>query len=243
MALLKPSESDRSMSVQRTPAMVEMLTSIWRSVLNRSSVGIDDSFFRIGGSDASADLLFAEISRRLDRELPSAIIFRAPTIATLASLLDQPAHPRYLSEGQRLRLSAQRTKNRIAAMKQRTIRSAFSYFADQLERRLDAAGVHIRGLRVPEGPPLSLAHTTLRVKRKAYVALENYRPRLYSGKIKFIRSETDTYFPGDPFPVWAHLATTFEVETVRGSHLNMVTTHFEGLATVLTKYVIEAAAP
>lgn len=361
MAPLKPSESDGSMSLQPTPTMVEMLTSIWRSVLNRSSIEMDDNFFRIGGSDASADLLFAEISRRLGRELPSAIIFRAPTIATLASLLDQPdlprfspfvqlkagrqktpiiiapgldgrasfselakriqtdhpiygiqakgvdgleepqdriedmaqfylgalnelqpkgpyiligysfgglvalemarrlsvenkdvgllvlvdayPHPRYLSSGQRLRLSAQRTKNRILAMKQRTIRGAFSYFVDQLERRLDAAGVHIRGTRVPDAPALSLAQTTLWVKRKAYVALENYRPRPYSGKIKFIKSETDTYFPGDPFPVWAHLAAAFEVETVRGSHLNMVTTHFEGLATVLTKYVIEAAVP
>jgi acetoacetyl-CoA synthetase len=341
--------------------MVEILASIWRSVLNRPSIGIDDNFFRVGGSVASADLLFAEIAQKLGRELPSATIFRAPTIATLASLLDQPElprfspfvqlkagsqktpiiiahgldgrasfsglarriqtdhpiygiqakgvdgleepqdriedmaqfyldalnelqphgpyiligysfgglvalemaqrlsdqkkdvgllvlvdaypHPRYLSAGQRLRLRAQRTKNHILAMKQRTIRGAFSYFVDELERRLRNAGVHTRGKRVPEASRLSLAQTTLRVKRKAYVALAHYLPRAYSGKIKFVKSETHTYFPGDPFPVWAPLAAEFEVETVRGSHLDMVTTHFEGLATVLTRDVTEAVGP
>ena len=303
------------------------MTPIWRSVLNRPSIGIDDNFFRIGGSVVSADLLFAQIAQKLGRELPSATIFQAPTIATLASLLDQPElprfspfvqlkaggqktpiiiapgldgrasfsglakriqtdhpiygiqakgvdgieepldriedmaqfyldalnelqpdgpyiligysfgglvalemaqrlseqkkdiqllvlidaypHPRYLSAGQRLRLSGQRTKSHLLAMKARTIRGAISYLSDELERRL-------RGTRVPEASPLSLAQTTSRVKRKAYVALENYRPRPYSGKIEFVKSETHTYFPADPFPVWAHLAAAFEVETVRG---------------------------
>ena len=358
MAFHSPSESNCSVSLQRPPAMVEMLTEIWLSVLKRSSIGIDDNFFRTGGSVGSADLLFAEISQRLGRELPAATIFRAPTIAALASLLDQTEfprfspfvqlkagnlktpiiiahgldgrasfsglanriqtdhpiygiqakgvdgleepldriedmaqfyldalkklqsqgpyiligysfgglvalemaqrlseqkkdvgllvlvdaypHPRYLSVVQRLRLSAQRTKNHLLAMKQRTMRGAFSYLWDELERRLREAGIHTRGTGVPDAPPLSLAHTTLRVKRKAYVALENYQPRAYSGKMNFIKSETDTYLPGDPLPVWAHLAAAFEAETVRGSHLNMVTTHFEGLATVLTRYVTEA---
>jgi acetoacetyl-CoA synthetase len=346
------------MSLQPAPAIVEMLSEIWLSVLNRSSIGIDDNFFRTGGSVASADLLFAEISQRLGRELPTATIFRAPTIAALASLLDQPEfprfspfvqlkagsqktpiiiahgldgrasfsglakriqtdhpiygiqakgvdgleepldriedmaqfyldnlnelqshgpymligysfgglvalemaqrlseqkkdvgllvlvdaypHPRYLSVDQRLRLSAQRTINHLLAMKQRTMRGAFSYVWGEFERRLRDAGVHSRGTRVPDAPPLSLAHTTLQVKRKAYVALANYRPRPYAGKINFIKSEKDTYFPGGPFPVWAPLAASFEAETVRGSHLNMVTSYYEGLASVLTRYVIEA---
>jgi hypothetical protein len=36
------------------------------------------------------------------------------------------------------------------------------------------------------------------------------------------------------------LVTGFEVETVPGNHLNMVATHFESLASVLTRYLQEA---
>ena len=71
------------------------------------------------------------------------------------------------------------------------------------------------------------------------MALARYRPRAYCGDMKFIKSENDTYFPGDPHPVWANLARTFEVETVSGNHLDMVTTHFEGLAAALTRYLSE----
>jgi acetoacetyl-CoA synthetase len=153
----------------------------------------------------------------------------------LLVLVDAYPHPRYLSAGQRLRLIAQRTKNHLLAMKQRTIGGSISYLWSELERRLRLAGVHRRGTHLLEPSSLSLAQTTLRVKRKAYEALENYQPRVYRGKTKFVKSETATYFPGDPCSVWAHLAAAFEVETVRGSHLDMVTTHFEGLSDVLTR--------
>jgi hypothetical protein len=36
------------------------------------------------------------------------------------------------------------------------------------------------------------------------------------------------------------LASTLEVETVPGNHLNIVTTHFEGLADVLNRYLRES---
>jgi thioesterase domain-containing protein len=361
MAVVNPSESECRVNSHPAPDGVEMLMEVWRSVLGRLSVGIDDNFFRIGGSVRSADLMFAEISRRLGRELPSAIIFQAPTVASLASLLDQPIlprfspfvqlksgdrnpsiviahgldgrasfsglaerirtehaiygiqakgvdgmekpldriedmaefyldalaalrlqeppiligysfgglvalemaqrlsqqkkniellvmidsypHPRYLSVGQRLRLGAQRIKRRAFEMRQRPLRDSISYFMERVEDRLRIAGLNTGGQTFPEASPLSLAQTTFGVKRKAYVALARYRPRAYSGKIKFIKSETDTYFPGDPIPVWAHLASNFEVEIVRGSHLNMVTTHYEGLADVLTRFLAETEEP
>ena len=53
---------------------------------------------------------------------------------------------------------------------------------------------------------LSLARTTLQVKDKSYVALARYRPRAYCGDMKFIKSENDTYFPGDPHPVWVEFS-------------------------------------
>jgi thioesterase domain-containing protein len=86
-------------------------------------------------------------------------------------------------------------------------------------------------------------YTTLRVKQKAYLALESYRPLFYSGKIKFVKSETDLYYPANPAAVWAKLAAGFEAETVPGGHPDMLTGDIKSLAAVLTRYVNEALRP
>ena len=152
-------------------------------------------------------------------------------------LIDAYPHPRNLSRSQRLRLTVQRAARHISEIKQRPIRDAVAYLSEGFKRRLGIAGDD-----VGQGPPatsrLSLAHTTLQVKHKSYVALARYRPRAYCGDMKFVKSENDTYFPGDPHPVWANLCRTFEVETVSGNHLDMVTTHFEGLAAALTSLLV-----
>ena len=75
--------------------MVDMLLRLWRQLLRRPSIGIENNFFDIGGSSSLADALFAEIAVECGRELPSATIFRGPTIAALASLLEQPTLPRF----------------------------------------------------------------------------------------------------------------------------------------------------
>lgn len=155
----------------------------------------------------------------------------------LLALVDAYPYPRFLSAGQRLRLIVQRARRHIFEMKQLPARGATSYFVRGLQRRVRIAGVHSAGTPLPERSRLTLAQTIPRVKDKAYVALARYQPKFYGGKIKFVKSESDTYFPGDPVAVWANLAAEFEVEIVPGTHLNMVTTNFEGLAAVLTRYV------
>lgn len=338
--------------------MVKMLTPIWQRVLQRSSIESDDNFFSLGGSLQSADTLFAEIAQECGRELPTATIYHAPTIASLAFVLEQPAlpqfspfvqvkagceyppiliahglgglanfsklamhiqtgHPiygiqakgvdgmeepfdriedmaefyldaladlqpqgpylligysfgglvalemaqrlsqdgksvgllamvdsypdsRYLSAGQHLRLIAQRARHHISEAAQRPIHDVASEILLGLKRRLHVAGVPTAGNRLSESSGLSFEETTLHVKAKAYVALARYRPKPYSGKIKFVKGESDMHFPGDPAAVWAGLAPDFEVDNVPGSHLDMVTTHFESLAVLLTRYVKEA---
>jgi len=42
-----------------------------------------------------------------------------------------------------------------------------------------------------------------------------------------------SFFPGDPATVWADLAAEVEIEVIPGTHLNIVTTQFEALASVL----------
>src|SRR5579872_439718 len=151
-------------------------------------------------------------------------------------LVDAYPHPRFLSPGQRLQLGIQRSARHISEVRRKSFSEAFSYVIGGLERRLRRAEMR-KGDEVLDASPLSLARATSRVKDRSYVALARYRPQPYQGTIKFVKNEGDTYFPGDPVPVWDRLAATLEVETVAGSHLNMVTTHFENLAAVLTRYL------
>jgi hypothetical protein len=55
-----------------------------------------------------------------------------------------------------------------------------------------------------------------------------------------VRAQVCTDFPADPAAVWSNLAKQFEVETVPGDHLEIITTHFTQLASVLSRFVTEA---
>jgi acetoacetyl-CoA synthetase len=342
--------------------MVGALTTIWQRVLQRPSIGINDHFFRIGGGFYAADMLFAAIAQECGRELPSATLYHAPTIAQLARLLEQPALPRfspfvevkagsekppilivhglagtvpffelardmateghsvygiqakgvdgleepfdrvedmaafylrslrdiqphgpyllvgysfgglvalemaqslhevgenvallalvdaypdarYMLPAQRLRLRAQRIGSRISDLQRRSVPAGITYVASRLKHRLRVGEAYEEG-NLPSGASrLSFEYTTLRVKQKAYVALERYRPQFYSGKIKFVKSETDSYYPANPAAVWAKLTAGFEAETVPGGHLDMLTGDIKSLAAVLTRYVNEALRP
>jgi thioesterase domain-containing protein len=81
-----------------------------------------------------------------------------------------------------------------------------------------------------------------RVRDSAHLALTRYRPRSYPGKINFLRAAISSGFPEDATAVWAPLAEEFEVETVPGDHLGMIATHYEELASLLSRHLQEAFA-
>jgi thioesterase domain-containing protein len=81
-----------------------------------------------------------------------------------------------------------------------------------------------------------------RFRESDRLALERYRPRFYPGKINFVRAEIVTDFPANPAAVWSGLARRFEVESVPGDHLGIMTTNFEALASVLSRYLGRAAS-
>jgi len=79
--------------VNRT-TIIEVLTPIWQRILQRPSVGVNDSFFDLGGNPSSAAKLIVEIAEVFGRRLPPVLIYAAPTIAALSALLEQPSPPR-----------------------------------------------------------------------------------------------------------------------------------------------------
>ena len=80
-----------------------------------------------------------------------------------------------------------------------------------------------------------------RLREAENLAWERYHPRHYSGKIKFVKAEIATDFPDDPVAIWSHFADKFEIETAPGDHLGMLTTEFEELGLVLTRYLDDAS--
>lgn len=74
---------------------VKALTEIWQRELRRTNIGPEDEFHDLGGNDRLADKLFAEIAKVFDRQLPTASIAHATTIAALAGLLEQPTLPTF----------------------------------------------------------------------------------------------------------------------------------------------------
>jgi aspartate racemase len=73
----------------RTP-LERRLTDIWERVLGISPIGVTDNFFDLGATSLVAAQLFAQIEHELGGSLPLGAVFRAPTIADLAQLIEAP---------------------------------------------------------------------------------------------------------------------------------------------------------
>lgn len=81
------------MSQIPTLSTTEVLTQIWKRLLQQSAVGPDDNFFDLGGDSALAVQLFSEIAKACGQQLPPVMIYHVPTIASQAALLEQPKVP------------------------------------------------------------------------------------------------------------------------------------------------------
>ena len=68
-------------------SMETMLADIWRKVLRRQSVAMDENFFDAGGSSLGLVEIQAELARRLDRKIPVVLLFANPTIRSAAAAL------------------------------------------------------------------------------------------------------------------------------------------------------------
>ena len=91
LALPAPVELDHkpaaALSLPQT-TLEKLLLPIWNDVLG-VTVGVHDNFFECGGHSLLAVRLFAEIEKRLGRRRPLATLFRAPTVAQLAAILEE----------------------------------------------------------------------------------------------------------------------------------------------------------
>ncbi|ATQ43282.1 acetoacetate--CoA ligase [Caulobacter mirabilis] len=68
----------------------DWLGAVWRTLLGAETIGLDDNFFDLGGHSLTAARVLAEVRRRTGRRLPMATLLHAPTIRTLAAVIDAP---------------------------------------------------------------------------------------------------------------------------------------------------------
>lgn len=167
-------------------------------------------------------------------EMAHRLIACGEKIALLA-MLDSYPDIRYLSLAQRVRLVTRLTTRRAANAMKLPVTDALSLILRPSQRRS-------RTPRVSYQPPpdMPLSPAMQRSRECAYLALTRYEPRFYPGTIRFIRAEIPTDFPSNPSAVWSHLANKFQVETVPGDHLGIMSSHYEKLASLLSRYVREA---
>jgi acyl transferase domain-containing protein/thioesterase domain-containing protein/acyl carrier protein len=68
-------------------AVEEQLAGFFQSLLGVSQVGVEDSFFDLGGHSLIAVRLFAQVKRAFGTDFPISVLFEAPTVAKLAELI------------------------------------------------------------------------------------------------------------------------------------------------------------
>lgn len=63
------------------------LAAFWRELLGIEEIGVDDSFFDMGGHSLIAVRLFRMIRQEYGVDFPISVLFEAPTIAACARLI------------------------------------------------------------------------------------------------------------------------------------------------------------
>ncbi|WP_131810084.1 phosphopantetheine-binding protein, partial [Mycolicibacterium fortuitum] len=83
-ALPAPEYTDTDHYRAPSTATEEILAGIYAQVLGLERVGVDDSFFDLGGDSLSAMRLLAAVNSHLDVDMGVRTLFDAPTVAQLA---------------------------------------------------------------------------------------------------------------------------------------------------------------
>lgn len=83
------SEERREGFIAAQTELEQRLVGIWERVLDLRPIGIRDDFFELGVSSIVAAQLFAQTEHELGRKLPLGAVCQAPTIESLAALLER----------------------------------------------------------------------------------------------------------------------------------------------------------
>jgi FkbH-like protein/FkbM family methyltransferase len=84
---LKQQPLDAPVDVAPSGTLQAALLNIWRKVLARPRIGVNDNFFEVGGTSLKAVQVIAMIRKELKQSLSIVTLFECPTVALLAAKL------------------------------------------------------------------------------------------------------------------------------------------------------------
>ena len=108
---------DSDYAAPETP-IEERLAAFWQDLLGVDQVGVEDSFFDLGGHSLIAVRLFAQIRKAYQVDFPISVLFEAPTIRKCAALIaaqgvDDTSGPDADAGGQTPKAPARRFKHLV----------------------------------------------------------------------------------------------------------------------------------
>jgi acyl carrier protein len=95
-ALPSPEEMPRSFEETYVAPRTEVeqkIAALWQQLLQVEKVGINDSFFDLGGHSLLLANMFRELRQMFKTDLSIVDLFRYPTVSLLAEHVEQPAEP------------------------------------------------------------------------------------------------------------------------------------------------------
>ncbi|HEX8149651.1 MAG TPA: amino acid adenylation domain-containing protein [Pyrinomonadaceae bacterium] len=94
-ALPAPTERAAGAAEYKEPltALEQSIAAIWREVLGREKVGLEDNFFDLGGHSLLLIQVRSKLGATLGRELPVLELFEYPTISLLAARMNEQLEP------------------------------------------------------------------------------------------------------------------------------------------------------
>lgn len=87
----------------------EVMSSVWKGVLNRKQVGITDNFFELGGHSLNATQIISRIRKIYELEIPVSLLFEKETIETMCKAIHElyPLENDYIEQVSKVFLEAQ----------------------------------------------------------------------------------------------------------------------------------------
>jgi amino acid adenylation domain-containing protein len=127
------------------------LTQIWEKLLNFSPIGVEDSFFEIGGDSLAAIDLMLTIEKEFQCRLPITALIQSPTIAALADVIR--GEGKTVSLDSLVPLRVQGSRPPLFCI--HADGSVFIYrrFADYLDPSIPIYGLQAHGLANPNHQP------------------------------------------------------------------------------------------
>ncbi|MBI1822712.1 MAG: non-ribosomal peptide synthetase [Nitrospirae bacterium] len=83
----------RSKHVAPVTELEKKISEIWQTILNLEQIGVNDTFFELGGNSLSSANLIGKINDVFNLKLPLAVIFNEGTVSKLAQLIEKAKSP------------------------------------------------------------------------------------------------------------------------------------------------------